>query len=94
MTSARPSTQGSDLNGSRSRASSTAPLVSMDVAGTHEDAITYMLNGPYFALSNMNRRPSRPRTLAISWGSVTTVVVPRGTTARASCAGGTRALSI
>ncbi len=52
--------------------------------------MTNMVSGPSLADSNMKRMPSRPRTLAISCGSVTTVVVPRGTTARANSDGVTR----
>ncbi len=94
MTSARPSTHGSDLSGNKSYPCRTAPFVDNPVAGTQDEAITYMLSGPNFALSNMKRMPSRPSTLAISCGSVMTVVVPRGTTARANSAGGTSELSM
>ena len=64
------------------------------VAGTHEGAITSIERREPFAHSSMKRIPSRPRTLAISCGSVTTVVVPRGTTARANSAGVASELSM
>ncbi len=66
-------------------------MVSISVAGTHDEAMTYIDSGPRLADSNMKRMPSRPSTLAISCGSVTTVVVPSGTTARANSDGGTSA---
>ena len=69
-------------------------MVSIGVAGTQEEAITNIASGEPFAQSSMKRIPSRPRTLAISCGSVTTVVVPRGTTARANSRGVTIALSM
>ena len=65
----------------------------MSVAGTQEGAFTRTVTGAPRALSSMKRTPSRPRTFAISCGSATRVVTPRGTTARASSPGGTIALS-
>ena len=42
----------------------------------------------------MNRTPATPATLAISCGSATTVVTPRGSTAAAKWAGTHRLLSM
>lgn len=44
----------------------------------------YCLNPALRALSSMKATPCRPATLAISWGSVHTVVVPQGRMARAA----------
>ena len=56
----------------------------MEVAGTQEGIMMKTLSGIPLADSAMKRIPLEPRTLAISWGSVTTVVVPWGRTARAN----------
>ena len=56
-------------------------------AGTHEDAITNTSSGSPSVARRYQRIPSTPATLASSCGSLTTAVVPRGTTARANCAG-------
>ena len=56
-------------------------------AGTHDGAITNTSSGSPSVASSSQRTPSTPATLAISCGSQTTAVVPRGTTARANCAG-------
>ncbi len=42
------------------------------------------LRGTPLAESAIHRIPFTPNTLAISWGSIITVVVPLGTTARAN----------
>ena len=56
-------------------------------AGTHDGAITNTSSGsPSVALRSQST-PSTPATLAISCGSQTTAVVPRGTTARANSVG-------
>ena len=56
-------------------------------AGTHDDAITNTSSGSPSVASRYQRIPSSPATLASSCGSLTTAVVPRGTTARANWAG-------
>ena len=84
MNSPRPITPGSDLSSASEAASSTAPEVSRGVAGTQEGSITYTSMGAVRADSIMYSMPLAPITLAISWQSVTTVVVPCGTTARAN----------
>ncbi len=87
ITSASPSTQGlAWKRGEVDRVERGARGLHA-VAGTQEGAITNIESGEPLALSSMKRMPSRPSTLAISCGSVTTVVVPRGTTARANSDG-------
>ncbi len=94
MTSAKPSTAGSLKKGARSSASSTAPACSKGVAGTQEGSMKRMSSGQPSAFSIMKRMPSVPSTLAISWGSATTVPVPSGTTRSLKCAGVSIELSI
>ena len=53
-------------------------------AGTHEEAITKTSRGSSAQTSSIQWMPSVPSTLAISWGSATTAVVPCGSTARAN----------
>jgi hypothetical protein len=84
MSSPRPITPGSSSKPARSSASSTAPEVSRGVAGTQDGSITKTFSGVPAADSMMYLMPSAPITFAISWQSVTTVVVPRGTTVRAN----------
>ena len=94
ITSARPSTRGSASSAARSAASSRAPD-GFESRGRHAGrGVDPMSSGARSASRSMKRMPWRPRTLPISCGSVTTVVTPRGTTARANSAGGTMELSI
>ena len=60
---------------------------SKSLAGTHEGAITNTSSGRPSDASSIHSTPSRPSTLATSCGSVTTAVVPCGTTQRANSAG-------
>ena len=60
---------------------------SKSLAGTHEGAITNTSSGRPSDASSIHSTPSRPSTLATSCGSVTTAVVPCGTTARANSVG-------
>src|SRR4030042_5091489 len=82
--SASPITQGSLRRDLISVARKTAPEVSILVAGAQEGAIIKTLRGMPLADSAMKRMPLKPMTLAISWGSITTLVVPLGRTARAN----------
>jgi hypothetical protein len=70
--------------GSRSPAPSRAPAVSISVAGTQEGRANRQSMGWPSADRSMYSMPAAPSTLAISWGSATTVVVPQGATARAN----------
>ena len=63
------------------------PPVSSGEAGTQEDAIAYTSSGVASDIRRSIRIPSTPRTLPISCGSATTVVVPWGSTARANSPG-------
>ncbi len=56
----------------------------MAVAGTHEEAMSLTASGSPRAASTMKRMPGSPATLAISCGSLTTQVTPRGSTAAAN----------
>ena len=56
-------------------------------AGTHDGAITKTSSGSPSVAASSQSTPSTPATLAISCGSQTTAVVPRGTTARANSPG-------
>ena len=53
-------------------------------AGTHDDAITQTSSGTSSHASSSQCTPSVPSTFAISCGSATTAVVPRGSTSRAN----------
>ena len=52
-------------------------------AGTHDGTASSTLSASALPSSSIQRMPSRPRTLAISWLSMSTVVVPCGRTASA-----------
>ena len=65
----------------------------MGVAGTQEGSMKRTSTGRSSVAWSMYSMPSAPMTLAISWGSVTTVVVPWGRTARTNSWGETMALS-
>jgi len=79
-----PSTLSSPSSSDRSCASSSAPAVSRWVAGTQDGSITYTPSTALRLELIMYLIPSRPSTLAISWGSITTEVVPQGSTVRAN----------
>ena len=65
----------------------------MGVAGTQEGSMNRTSTGRSSVACSMYSMPSVPMTLAISWGSVMTVVVPWGSTARANSLGLTSELS-
>ena len=65
----------------------------MGVAGTQLGSMKRTSTGRSSVACSMYSMPSAPMTLAISWGSATTVVVPWGRTARANSPGETMALS-
>ncbi len=50
--------------------------------GTHDGICTHTWIGCLAASSTINRTPLRPKTFAISCGSMNIPVVPRGATAR------------
>ena len=52
-------------------------------AGTHDGTASSTLSCSSLPSSSIQRMPSSPRTLAISWLSMRTVVVPCGSTASA-----------
>ena len=81
------------LKPARSSAVSTAPPASRGVAGTHEGNITRISSGVRAASASMSI-PGTPQTLAISWGSATTVVVPRARTSAHICRGEERTLDM
>ena len=69
-------------------ASNVAPAVSQPgTAGTHDGTVTYTRSGNPSLAASMYSTPARPVTLPISWGSITTVVVPSGSTPRAKAGG-------
>ena len=53
-------------------------------AGTQDEAMTKTSSGRSVQQSSSQWMPSVPSTLAISWGSATTAVVPCASTARAN----------
>ncbi len=65
----------------------------MGVAGTQEGSMKRTSTGRSSVACSMYSTPSAPMTLAISWGSVMTVVVPWGSTALTNSRGETMALS-
>ena len=85
--SATPSARGWRRIASMSSGSSGRSGDSKWLAGTHDGAITNTSSGSPSEASSIHSTPSRPSTLATSCGSVTTAVVPCGTTARANSAG-------
>ena len=94
MTSDTYPTPGVSSSSATAAASSRAPDVSNRVAGTQGEAPNRMVNGVRDASSSIQRTPSIPRTLAISWGSDTVATVPWRTTSRANSLGGRRLLSM
>ena len=60
---------------------------SKSLAGTHDGAITNTSSGSPSVAPSSQSTPATPATFAISCGSHTTAVVPRGTTARANWTG-------
>ena len=73
-----------DLRASRP-ARAARPATRSPTPGTHDGAITNTSSGSPSVAPSSHSTPSTPATLAISCGSQTTAVVPRGTTARANC---------
>jgi hypothetical protein len=68
-----------------SREPKEAPEVSRPGAvGTLQGAMRKTLKGSLFASPRSHRTPESPRTLAISWGLMKTVVVPAGRTVAAN----------
>ena len=78
-----PKAQGSSIRASMSVSEREAPAVSMDVAGTQDGTMTKTTRGLPAAARTIHWMPCTPMTLAISWGSITTAVVPWLTTALA-----------
>src|SRR5579884_2486885 len=84
MSSAMPRTRRRSSRSGNSGASSAAAGDSKSLAGTQDGIITYTPSGTLLLAASMYSTPASPRTLAISCGSITTDVVPRGRTARAN----------
>ena len=80
MTSATPRAPWRVMSSAMSVASSVAPADSNGEAGTQLDAYTAKVNGSGAAASISARMPGTPSTLASSWGSAATAVVPAGST--------------
>ncbi len=80
MTSATPRAPWRVMSSAMSVASSVAPADSNGDAGTQLDAYTAKVNGSGAAASISARMPGTPSTLASSWGSAATAVVPAGST--------------
>ena len=77
-----------DLASATSSAEISNPVVSSPGAeGAQEGIWVKMLMGCKSASSCIKRTPLRPKTFAISWGSVNMEVVPWGMTAAANSAG-------
>src|SRR5690606_23693644 len=83
ITSATPTTRGWRSNLSIASSGNSAPAVSNPLLGTQLGTVTHTSNGSPVVESRSHSTPFSPATLAISWGSHTTPVTPRGSTARA-----------
>ena len=94
ISSPNPRTRLSFRKGLNSLELRTAPASSSGVAGTQDGNINFICKGRSSEVSSMYWIPVSPPTLAISWGSATTVVVPIGTTAWANPKGVSIELSI
>ena len=82
MTSATPMAAYSSRSVATSGANSSAPGLSKGEAGTQLLAQTPNVNGRWSAAAMSAATPGMPKTLAISWGSAATAVVPSGSTVR------------
>ena len=77
MTSATPMAAYSSSSVATSGANNSAPGLSKGEAGTQLLAHTPNVNGRWSAAAMSAATPGMPRTLAISWGSAATAVVPK-----------------